>query len=126
MTRKVKLKKRTPNPDAPVWEAMRAHYSEEAQRQGDAACGLITLRDLLALEVVEHGRLSAASGGAKGKNAIALTAARVQSRKNLRRLVVACGPSMSEPAIEVRVPEGYSLEEMQAKVDAMEDDEILS
>lgn len=73
---------------AAVWETLRAHYPEEAQAVGDAAAQAITIRDLIALELAEHGRLAETERAARAKEGVLLAAARVQSRKALRRLAI--------------------------------------
>jgi hypothetical protein len=96
-TRTPKVPAHTPNAAAPVWEQLRGLYPEAARVAGDAAARPMTGRDLLALELAEHGKLQREQSTATGKEIVSLLAARVQSRKNLRVLALLLGENRRDP-----------------------------
>jgi hypothetical protein len=117
-----------------LWEAMRDRYPEETQAMVDAAADGMTLKDLIQLELAEHERLSAIladaheriiQGGELGHKTLAsICSVQLQSRKNLRVLVMASGPALSMNTMPVVVPEGLSVQELRDF--DFEADDILS
>lgn len=117
-----------------LWAAMRNRYPAETQAMVDAAADGMTLKDLIQLELAEHERLSAIladaheriiEGGELGHKTLAsICSVQLQSRKNLRVLVLASGPALSTNTMPVVVPEGLSVQELRDF--EFEADDILS
>jgi len=125
-----KAKGRVPNAAAPVWESLRHIYSADAQAAGDAAAMVITLRDLLALELAEHGALMAEQQAAAAQETVEIIHARVQSRKAMRVLAIALGEARKDPdAPRPRLPDAFTGDAWLRQIAALElqpPDEIVS
>ena len=117
-----------------LWESMRERYPEQTRAMVDAAARGLTIADLIQLEVAEHERLAGIladahrriveEGDLGHKTLASICSVQLQSRKNLRVLVLASGPALTQHTMPVTVPEGLSVQELRDF--EFEADDILS
>lgn len=99
-----------------VWDSVRSKYPPSVVEMADGLTDkALSFLDVMRLELLDYFRMDMLIAKylaePKGSTAVAtLTSARLQSRKHLRHLVAAMGPSLSLNDLPVRLPEGVVFE----------------
>lgn len=111
-------------PLSELWDAVRRQYKSPQIRdtvERLMRSGSLELDDLVWLELAEHEALGAMLDGAGERMKERLVTARLQSRKQVMRIIVERGPIGGVNARNVRVPPGLELEELTRPPDLGDD-----
>lgn len=111
-------------PLSELWDAVRGQYKSPAVRgtvERLMRAGSLELDDLVWLELAEHEQLGLMTETAGERLKERLVSARLQSRKQVMRILVERGPVGGVNARNVRVPPGLELEELTRPPDLGDD-----
>lgn len=116
----------TGRPLSLLWDAMRGHYSQPVRVEVETLMrgGSLELDDLVWLELAEHAAIGALAATATERFQERIISTRLQSRKQVMRIIVERGPVGGVNARNVRVPEGLELDVLTRPPD--EGDDVLA
>lgn len=116
----------TGRPLSLLWDTMRARYPRDVRLEVENLMrgGSLELDDLVWLELAEHADMGKMVATATERFQERLITTRLQSRKQVMRIIVERGPVGGVNARNVRVPEGLELENLTRPAD--EGDDVLA